>query len=93
MTVPSKCCVGNAQRQSKDKAALIGPRVAQSLGAENSCATGRGFSHMRRTNQKEEDLLETASERYMLPSTPCFQEHVKLCASDQRAHGVSRCCL
>lgn len=46
---------------------LAGPRVAQSLAAENSCAMGRGFSHMRRTNQKEDDLLGTA----LLKGTCC----------------------
>lgn len=50
---------GDAQRQSKDTATLAGSCVAQSRGAENSCAMGRRFSH-RRTIQKEDNLLGTA---------------------------------
>lgn len=56
MAVPHKCCVGDAQRQSKDTAALAGSCVAQALGTENSCAMGRRFSHGRRTIQKGDNL-------------------------------------
>lgn len=85
---------GDAQRQSKDTAALAGSLVAQSLGAENSCAAGRGFFHKRRTIQKEDDLLGTA----LLKGTSCQALPVSRSMAnnllpDQRTHGVSRRCL
>lgn len=80
---------GDAQRQSKDTAALSGSLVAQSLGAENSCAAGRGFFHKRRTIQKEDDLLGTA----LLKGTSCQALPVSRSMAnnllpDQRAHAA-----
>lgn len=49
--------------------------------------TGEGYPERRWL------VGNSTSERHMLPATPCFQEHGKQSAPDQRAHGVSRCCL